>query len=209
MTTSNPDDITRWISGLNAGEQAAAQAIWESYFEKLVRFARKKMLPSARRQADEEDAALSAMHSFYRGMRQGRYENLAGRDELWRLLMTIVLHKVLKQKRRERTLKRGGGRTRGESVFLNTDGSDPFRGIEQALGGEPTADVALAVSENCEHLLAGLGDETLQQIATLKLEGFTNDEIAAKLDCTTRSIERKLQRIRHRWTELGAEQPPQ
>jgi DNA-directed RNA polymerase specialized sigma24 family protein len=33
------------------------------------------------------------------------------------------------------------------------------------------------------------------------MEGFTNEEIAVKLGCTTRTVERKLDRIRQRWAE--------
>lgn len=197
------DDITLWIGGLSQGDQRAAQALWQTYFDKLARVARQKLDPRAGRQADEEDAALSAMHSFCRGMRAGRYPQLAGRDELWRLLVTIVVRKVSKQRRGERRVKRGGGRTRGESAFLASGEADEFRGIEQVLGSEPTAETAAMLTESCQQLLSSLPDDTLRQIANLKLEGYTNDEIAQQLDCTTRSVERKLNRIRTRWTELG------
>jgi len=43
-------------------------------------------------------------------------------------------------------------------------------------------------------------DDLCRQIALLKLEGYTNKEIARELDdCTERTIERKLRRIRARW----------
>lgn len=197
------DEITRWIGGLSAGDQAAAEALWRTYFGRLTRLARQKLDPRAARPSDEEDAALSAMHSFCRGMRAGRYPELAGRDELWRLLVTIVMRKVSKQHRAERRQKRGGGRTRGESAFLGGDDDEAYRGIEQVLGAQPTAETALLLAESCQQMLAVLQDDALRQIAQLKLEGYTNDEIAAKLDCTTRSVERKLSRIRNRWTEAG------
>ena len=41
-----------------------------------------------------------------------------------------------------------------------------------------------------------LGDPTLQSVATWKLEGYTDDEIAARLGCVTRTVERELARIR-------------
>jgi DNA-directed RNA polymerase specialized sigma24 family protein len=44
-----------------------------------------------------------------------------------------------------------------------------------------------------------LGDSSLQRVATLKLEGYTNKEIAARLGCVTSTVERKLARIRHQW----------
>jgi DNA-directed RNA polymerase specialized sigma24 family protein len=39
----------------------------------------------------------------------------------------------------------------------------------------------------------------LRQIAQSKVEGFTNEEIAAKQDCALSTVERKLGRIRHLW----------
>ena len=73
---SDPDDVTRWIGRLTDGDEAAAQAIWERYFEKLVRLARQKLSKMPRRVADEEDVALSAMHSFYQGAVAGRFPPL-------------------------------------------------------------------------------------------------------------------------------------
>jgi DNA-directed RNA polymerase specialized sigma24 family protein len=177
--------------------------LWRSYFDRLTQFARRKLDQGAGRQADEEDAALSAMFSFYRGVEDGRYKQLAGRDELWRLLVTIVIHKLSRQRRKERTLKRGQGRTRGESAFLRTDDAEEFRGIEQVLGEEPSPEVAALLSEGCERLLESLQDDTLRNVANDKLAGYTNAEIADRLHCTVRSVERKLNRIRSRWSELG------
>ena len=195
------DDITRWIGRLSAGEQDAAQVIWSAYFDQLLRIARQRLSAGTRRRADEEDIALSAMCSFYRGINEGRFPNIADRDELWRLLVTIVLRKVYHQHRADHTLKRGGGKERGESVFLDPQGDNDFRGIEQVLSAEPTPEVVTACEESCEQLLAALDDDVLRKIAQLKLEGFKNQEIAEQLGCTVRSVERKLNRIRECWSE--------
>lgn len=196
------DEITLWIRGLSTGDQQSAEAIWRTYFDKLVRFARQRIDSGSRRQADEEDIALSAMHSFYRGVKAGRYENLVGRDELWRLLVTIAAHKVSRQRRKDGTLKRGGGRLRGESVFMQGDSTGDSSGIGQVLGNAPTPELAVIVAESCRQMLNEL-DESLRQIALLKLEGFTNDEISDRLECSTRSVERKLNRIRNKWSDVS------
>jgi DNA-directed RNA polymerase specialized sigma24 family protein len=201
--TDSTDDITRWIAGLNAGDAQAAEGLWKAYFDNLTLFARRRFQQGHGRTADEEDVALSAMHSFYRGVKAGRYQQLKGRDELWRLLVTIVLHKISRQRRKQTALKRGGGHVRGESAFAPIDGSDAPRGLEQMLASGPTPDLAAMLVENSERLLASLEEEPLQQVARDKLEGYTNQEIATRLGCTVRSIERKLNRIRTCWMELG------
>jgi len=50
-------------------------------------------------------------------------------------------------------------------------------------------------------LLSSLRDDGLRSIAVLKLEGYSNPEIAVKLDSSLRSIERKLALIRQQWIE--------
>jgi DNA-binding CsgD family transcriptional regulator len=50
-----------------------------------------------------------------------------------------------------------------------------------------------------------LNDPDLRQIAFCKLEGYTNQEIAARLDCTVRTVERKLEGIRAYWDTAGDE----
>jgi DNA-directed RNA polymerase specialized sigma24 family protein len=52
-----------------------------------------------------------------------------------------------------------------------------------------------------------LGDETLRQVALLRLEGFSPREIADKLDCVERTVERKLERIRDKWSKAGLTLP--
>ena len=102
---------------------------------------------------------------------------------------------------RQRAVKRGQGKVRGESVFLKIGDADQEQaGIEQILGHEPTPELANMMAENCEALLSSLDDDSLRDIALLKLEGYTNEEIAAKLECVSRTVERKLERIRDKWS---------
>ena len=61
------DDIHAWLAELQKGDSAAAQKIWERYFDQLVRLAQRRMGGLPRRAADEEDIALSAMNSFVTG----------------------------------------------------------------------------------------------------------------------------------------------
>ena len=65
--------ITRWIGGLKAGDEAAAQQLWERYFSRMVGLARDKLRAGRRGDmgSDEEDAALSAFDSFCAGAARG------------------------------------------------------------------------------------------------------------------------------------------
>jgi hypothetical protein len=69
--------VTAWIDQLCAGDRAAAQPLWQDYFQRLVGLAHAKLrgrLPTA--MAGAEDVALSALDSFFRGAEQGRFPQL-------------------------------------------------------------------------------------------------------------------------------------
>jgi DNA-directed RNA polymerase specialized sigma24 family protein len=181
--------ITGWINRLQAGDQAAAQPLWECYFERLVRLARGKLGAANRAAADEEDVALSAFDSFCRAAECGRFPQLFDRNDLWRLLVTLTERKAVNLLRAQRRLKRDAGRTCAESG----------PGLDGLPGREPTPEFAALVVEECQRLLKLLGDDTLRRLALLKLEGWTNEEIARRLGCALRAVERKLALIRSSW----------
>ena len=71
--------------------------------------------------------------------------------------------------------------------------------LQQILSREPTPEFAAEVAEQCQRLLARLGDRDLESVALWRMEGYRNDEIADKLGCTPRTVERKLRIIRGLW----------
>jgi len=71
--------------------------------------------------------------------------------------------------------------------------------IDHVVGDEPTPEFAAQVAEEYDRLLAALGDDTLRRVAVWKMEGLTTDEIAGRLDCSQRTVARKLEAIRVIW----------
>ena len=67
MAAAFEGSVTQWIHQLQAGDRAAAQELWNRYFQRLVGLARCKLQGAQRRAADEEDVVLSAFESFFRG----------------------------------------------------------------------------------------------------------------------------------------------
>ena len=82
------------------------------------------------------------------------------------------------------------------------------RDVEHLLSREPTAAEAVEIADECRRLLDLLDEPELRQIALWKVKGFTHEEIAAKLDCVPRTVERKVQRIRMLWKDELAELQP-
>jgi DNA-directed RNA polymerase specialized sigma24 family protein len=185
--------VSRWIDPLREGDPTAAQQLWERYFHRLVWLARRRLGSAAPRAGDEEDVALSAFASFCRGVEAGRFPQLDDRDSLWKILMVLTARKVSHLLRDEGRQKRRGGRA---SLDAGTQGGAL---LKQVLSREPTPAFAAEVAEQYQRLIARLGDPELIRVAGLKMEGYTNDEIAGQLDCTTRTVERRLRIIRGLW----------
>jgi RNA polymerase sigma factor (sigma-70 family) len=194
MTTSTDEvgSVTFWLSQLRLGEGQAAQKLWERYYERLVRLAQKRMARSPRRFEDEEDVVQSAFATFYANLADGRFPQLHDRHDLWRLLIIITARKATNSVRREKTLKRGGSVAQGGQHF-------PSLQLEQVVGDEPSPDFALQAAETVRMLLDSLPTQSMRVLAISKLEGYTNDEIAERLGCSLRTVERRLQVIRELW----------
>ncbi len=133
---SGDGSVSRWLNELKAGDEVAAQKLWEGYFHRLVALARMKLRGAQRRAEDEEDAALSAFDSFCRGVEQGRFPQLSNRDELWRLLVIITARKAYDLAEREGRLKRGGGKVRDEAALGGEAGSHSPNSWEDIAGNE-------------------------------------------------------------------------
>ena len=172
--------VTHWLGLLKAGDHAAAQPLWERYFQHLVTLARARLWGASKRMADEEDVALSAFDSFCRGAAEGRFPQLLDRNDLCQLLVLITARKAIHLLQHERRQKRGGGKVQGETELAGAD-EEPL--LAQVIGQEPTPEFAAQVTEECRRLLDQLGEGELRSIALWKMEGYTSEEIAARLGC--------------------------
>jgi DNA-directed RNA polymerase specialized sigma24 family protein len=203
MTTDGDGEgsVTRWIGGLKAGDPEAARCLWERYFADLVRLARARLRDVPRAVADEEDAALNAFDSLCRGTGEGRFPQLDDREGLWRVLVTITARKAADQVQHERRLKRGGGRVRAEADMAAT--ALEAGGLGQAPAVGPSPELAALLADECRRLFDTLPDESLREVARLRLEGYTDREIATSQKCGLSTVERRLRTIRSLWTAKG------
>jgi DNA-directed RNA polymerase specialized sigma24 family protein len=201
MSQTGPGSVTRWIVELKAGGNEAAREIWNRYYNGLTRLARKGLRQTSRGPADEEDVALSAFRCLWQGATSNRFVRLNDRHDLWRLLAVIALQKAVDQERREGRLKRGGP-VLVESL-LEKAMSEDGGGLEALEARGATPELAAMMVEELQQLLDRLGDDTLREIALSKMDGYTDKEIADRLGCGLRTVERKLSLIRRLW--LAAE----
>jgi DNA-directed RNA polymerase specialized sigma24 family protein len=195
-----PDSVAEWLEGLKAGDPAAAEKLWQRYCGQLVLLARQRTRGLSRRVADEEDVALSAFDSFCRGAAGGRFPQLHDRENLWRLLVTITARKARQVAMHLGRQKRGGNDVLDQAALAGADG-DGQHIMDQLLSRSPSPELAAQAAEQYQRLLSSLPDPQLRTIARWKMEGYSNQEIAAKLGYTSRTVERKLRIIRAFWED--------
>jgi DNA-directed RNA polymerase specialized sigma24 family protein len=195
---SSRGSVTDWLEQLKAGDPAALQPLWERYFGCLVRLGRTRLRGMARGAADEEDVALSAFDSFWRGVASGRFPHLSDRDDLWHVLVVLVQRKASNLAKAERRQKRGG-KVRHASALPGGDAAEAADAFAQLISREPDPEFAAQVVEQCRCLLERLADAELRSVAVWKMEGYTNAEIAARLGRSLSAVERKLRLIRDSW----------
>jgi RNA polymerase sigma factor (sigma-70 family) len=189
---SSSGSVSVWIGRLKAGEEAVLALLHQRYGPLLVALARKRLEGAPRRAADEEDVAQEAFWSFYQSLKAGQVPRLANRQDLLALLTHIVACKAVNQVKHETAVqKRGAGRVMVGSG-LGVLAEDP----------EPTPLEHALLNDCYRRYLDGL-PEKLRPAAELYLAGCTHREIAERLGCVERTVERKLALVLTRWQALA------
>ncbi len=181
----NEASVTLWINAVRQGDVVAAEKLWQRYFSQLMSQARQRMSNLNRGTYDEEDAALSTFQIVFAKLQSGHYANLSDRNELWQLMLTILVRKISRRFKYQQALKRRSAQDHTPSSIIEAwpDGAEQ------------------QISSEFYDLIASLGDPHLEKVALLRFEGYTNDEIAIQLNRTRRTIQRMLNLIRTLWLE--------
>lgn len=203
---SDSKHVSHWIDLVKCGDSAAANLIWQHYFDRLVRMVRQKLQGQNRAVSDEEDIVLSVFDSFYVAVEKGRFPDLSDRYDLWRLLLRMSARKVVDKRRHDLRQRRGG-----DVNVLSLNQAKEDESVIEAIGSEPTPDLVLMMKESVEQFFSHLGDGQLKDLAGGKLEGYSNAELAKRFDCSERTIERRLHLIREKceqeWGNLNEHTP--
>lgn len=187
------DDLVR---RLRKGNESAAVEVVHEFTKRLLALARKRFDVALRAKEDPDDVVQSAFKSFFRGCSEGKLE-LTGRDELWGLLALITLRKCRQRRRHFGTARRQVRRERPD----HAEDQQPFAGVE---GREAPPEEQALLTETVEKLFADL-DNQHRVILALGLEGYDTAAIATHVGCTERTVQRVLQRARHRLEQWAKE----
>lgn len=185
---SDSESQSEFYERLLAGSDSAACELVQRYYDGLLRLVEREMDSRLRRREDPEDIVQSAVKSFFCRVITGRPFRIDHSGELWKLLVTITHNKLLEHAAKARAIKRDP--TREEHADLGT-----------LYGETPTASQVAIALEMIEKVLEGLPPQ-YGDVCHLYLQGFTETEIAEKLDCGREAVRFKLKRIRERLTRL-------
>lgn len=200
MKKSASASATLWMELVRAGNADAQDQLWEQFFPQLVALARQRLAGARMAEGDEEDVALSVLNSFFAGASEHRFPDLRGSDNLWRLLSWMTHRKVIDWLRHHGRQKR---QALGESALLHFDASGQ-EGMAQVADPNPPPDLEVMLIDEVRRLVQML-PEAMQIVATLKMDGFSNNEIAEQVGCSLATIERRLKMIREIWRTASDE----
>lgn len=182
--------VARWRDG----DQQAASELFQRYANRLIALARGRLSSRLAQRIDPEDVVQSAYRSFFADTREGRYDLQLGGD-LWQLLVTITLHKLNDQVKRNTSDRRSVER---EQHFGSEDSL--FRIHSQGLG-EPSPLEAVALIDQLEQLMRRL-DPRERRMFELRLQAHSLEEIAAACECSQRTVIRVLERVKQQLENL-------
>ncbi len=183
-----------------------AEVIWQDFFPKLLRVAKRRMGAISTRAVDEEDVALSAIKSYFRGLEAGRFEQIKTADELWNLLVTILGRKITAERRRQLAQKRSGRDARSNSVPSGRNpAGEQFNDVTEVMDNNQLPESTEQVIRVCEDLLLQLPNDKLRQTAILRMEGYTHEEIAQQVGGSVARSKQRVRLIREIWSKLLGE----
>jgi RNA polymerase sigma-70 factor (ECF subfamily) len=169
------------------GDQDAARQIVERYIDRLLVLARRRISQRLASRVDAEDIVQSVFRTFFVRLKDGRFV-FQEEDDLCKLLVRITLHKTLRQVAFHKAAKR-------DPNLETNQGEHHREQLLAVLDREPSVEDALAFEDELDKFLAPLSEQE-QQIIRMRLQGYTNDEIAQELGLYDRKIRRVMERVR-------------
>ncbi len=197
------EPITELLAALRDGRSEAADRLWSVYYHLMCELADRRLGRLPGQLADQEDVALSAFKSFCVGVREGRFPTLKDREGVWPLLIALTVRKAVDAIRYESRQKRGGSGEGGASGFAALDRTVD---VLDLMTEGPRPEVIIELRDSLKlllHNLREMEDARLGTIVQLKLEGYSNREIADQLGCVVRTVERKIRLIEDCWLKVA------
>ncbi len=133
---------------------------------------------------NEEDAVSSAFYSAFSALQNQHETSEMNRNDFWRYVATITARKIGRQIAKNTAQKRNPVRYPGASY---PDGS---AALDSEDSRAPAPDLVAEFADQFRHLMELLPRDDLRTIVGLKMEGYSNREIAERINRGVSSVER-------------------
>lgn len=185
MEGDSVDLVNRWRDG----DEAAATELHQRYFERLLRVVSGQLVNSYRKEFEPEDVLQSAFRTVFKRVSDGEFR-FDDDGDVWKLLVTVSLNKLRNRVRylnaERRDVRREVGGEADFDGYLATQLSQP-----------PGVEEAVEFAELMRTLLELL-PESERTVVQLRMDGYSQQEIADQLGVTDRTVRRMWERIQVR-----------
>ena len=154
---------------------------WIEHEMRMKAIIRKYISDSVQKRFSEDDVAQTAFRTFARRMAADQFD-FSKHDDISNLLLTIAVNKTREKIRYHMRHKRGVDREVYLSRLVDLEESKPLPEEKEGL----------------EEVVRLLGDLPVdqQRIIELRLAGLSQEEIAVELQCSERTVRRKLAELK-------------
>jgi DNA-directed RNA polymerase specialized sigma24 family protein len=198
---SDQGSVTGWISLIREGDQEVLDAFSKRYFSKIRDLAKSKLS-----NPDSEEVANDVLVALTQSIAGGKYPNLCDRNSLWFLILKITQNRVIAFTRREKAKKRIPAESiepnHSEDLVRVESLTDYEAELDNVIASNSTEAAWIEISDCWEELLRCLPDDVCRQIAQLKLQSYSNREIALMMGFTPSKVDRKVRLIQEQWMRI-------
>lgn len=169
------------------GDEAAWNALYADIQDKIRRVVRRKLDRRLISLYDSTDFAGAVWQSLLEQLDRFEFQSI---EALQHFLVMKAESKVIDEYRKQRAQKRGGGRV----GRLEGDGDEPGLGAI-VTSKEPTPSQVAVGNESWQALRDGAKDDEHLRVLEMAREGYSNVEIAERLEWSLRKVQRVLQML--------------
>ena len=193
-SASDLDRFQACLQNVRQGDPHAIAELYNRYLDRSIRLAKSRLQVGEDHLIDDEQAAMSALESLIVRVRGGSYSDIKDHLKLWNLLACIINRKLIKYRRSMY------GPTRSpEQPFIPVnevagDSSNDY-GIN-VVDQEPSPLSAAIANDTLQQILDNLADPDARTVLLLRLEGYSDSEIADQLNHSRSWVARRTSAIR-------------
>ncbi|HEX3150824.1 MAG TPA: sigma-70 family RNA polymerase sigma factor [Gemmataceae bacterium] len=159
---------------------SAADELFRRYSERVLAFLRPRLNARLASRIEPDDVAQSVFNSFFRGLAEHGFV-FRQREDVWRLLVQIALHKLHNQSRRHRAARRNVDRESNDLLIA-------------AVAREPSPAEAAAVYDELEACLRARHARD-RNIVEQFVCGNSYEEIALRVQWSQRTVRRVCEQM--------------